>query len=81
MEKALRSTGNDTIANFISKPRYKIQFTSIGGWSDLKSSTGGEYITDTYSSREEAMEELKNLGSFDYVRIVTEETQEEFNCY
>jgi len=68
--------------------RYKIQTQSVSGWSDLKYSEGdGEtYQVDLYNSKEEAIEEMKDIQSEfndedEMYRIVTEDVEEEFNLY
>lgn len=70
------------------KMRYKIQIQSVSGWSDLKYSEndGETYQVDLYDSKEEAIEEMKNIQSEfndedEMYRIVTEDVEEEFNLY
>jgi hypothetical protein len=68
--------------------RYKIQTQSVSGWSDLKYSEddGETYQVDLYNSKEEAIEEMKDIQSEfndedEMYRIVTEDVEEEFNLY
>jgi hypothetical protein len=72
----------------IHPSKYKIQTEGAFGWGDLKVSEddGKSYQVELFDTKEEAGEELKNiLSEFneedDLYRIVSEDTQEDFNIY
>lgn len=72
--------------NPVKSPRgWKIQTASANGWADVKSSDGGSYKTDYYSSKAEAQSELAELaetrGDYDSWRVVPASTRANDDIY
>jgi len=65
--------------------KFKIQVSSVNGWSDLKASTDDEsHLPELYDSEQEALDEIedmkKNIPEFEG-RVVPEDTEQDEDLY